>query len=165
MHANALKVDVPQLEVQGAFDFEWSPVVEPPAANLQTLWEVLRGPSQGTPAAIPIDRNRVREVETWAYRLVQAAVDVTIGIRPATQLVRWTSPQVYRELSHGPRARGAMRPRVVSTRAQLRGPIAEVAVHLRAGERGFAAAARLQQNENHWTCTVLDIARPVGWFV
>jgi hypothetical protein len=38
------------------------------------------------------------EVRAWAARLAQAVVEAVGGQRPVSQLVRWTAPDVYRDL-------------------------------------------------------------------
>ena len=48
---------------------------------------------------IPIDRHRRRELERWAWRYAQAAVEIVGGDRPVSQLLRWTTRDVYDDLT------------------------------------------------------------------
>ncbi len=148
-------------------------------------------PPEGAPAArwapqpadvVPIDRRLRREIDAWAPRFTQAAVEVAAAERPAQQLLRWTSPEVYRDLErrgrlvarasvHDPasgsprraaqRASGAPggRPRVLSTRACVVSATAvEVSAHVRHGRRSRAVAVRFERREDRWVCTALEFA-------
>lgn len=119
--------------------------------------------------AVPAADNGLdEEVRRWAARFAQAVVEVTGGDRPLTQLLRWTSPRVYAELSRrvrimaqtrpvGPRRR-TIRPQIRSVHVSLPVPTAaEVSVHVRHGQRSRAIAARLEHRSGHWTCTDLRI--------
>jgi hypothetical protein len=104
----------------------------------------------------------------WAARFCQAIVEVIGGDRPAAQLVRWTSHDVYKDLNRRVRilgltsnaaARGQVaRPQVRSVRVCQPAPkIAEVAVHLQHGRRSRALAARLEIIDRRWLCTALQL--------
>ena len=80
-----------------------------------------------------------RELHRWAMTFAQACVEVVLGDRPVSQLVRWTSPAVHREMAY---------------RA---GVVARAGVH-RAGQgRGRRPVVR-PQVENVRTCFVDDEA-------
>jgi hypothetical protein len=109
-----------------------------------------------------------RELEVWAARFAQAALEVLAGDRPVTQLLRWTSSQVYLDLERrarilartapAPRRRRSVRPQVHSVHVFRPGPaVAEVSVHVRHGERSRALAARLEQRADHWLCVALQL--------
>ncbi|WP_380167536.1 Rv3235 family protein [Jannaschia sp. R86511] len=99
-----------------------------------------------------------------ARRLVQAAVDVVRGHRPATQLLRWTTPEVYSHLRQRARLEqmtargGARRPVVRSLRLS---PCGERGVEVSAvvldGPRARAVAARLDGEDSRWRLTALVI--------
>jgi hypothetical protein len=103
-----------------------------------------------------------------ARRFVQAVVEVVSGDRPCTQLIRWTDRDVYESLT----ARvaelsgvtgsvppvGRPRAKVVSVKmCQPRDGVAEIAAHVRQGRRSHALAARLEQGEQRWICTALEL--------
>jgi hypothetical protein len=108
-------------------------------------------------------------IEPWAQRVVQAAVEVVGGHRPVSQLVRWVSPDVHRDLhrrallvarASGPesgRRRPLVRPQVRSVHASHPLPgVAECSVRVRYGERSRALAARFEDRQGRWLCTALD---------
>lgn len=107
------------------------------------------------------------DLERWAARFVQAAVEVITGDRSPAQLVRSTSPRVHLELSRRARVitrtttperrRRTARVQVRSVRAFCPAPdVAEVAVHLRHGERGRAVALRLEVRDDRWQCVAIQ---------
>ncbi len=108
------------------------------------------------------------EVKTWTARFAQAAAESIGGDRPVSQLVRWTSRDVYRDLERRvqlvrlarPAGRTrAIRPQVRSVHVFQPSPgRAEVSVHLRHGERSRALAARLEYRRDRWVCTALEFA-------
>ena len=108
------------------------------------------------------------EVRAWAARLAQAVVEAVGGQRPVSQLVRWTSPEVYRDLerraqlvhraSEGTRS---VRPQVRSVHVcRPTATCAEVSVHIRHGQRSRALAMRIDRRTDRrgdrWQCTVLE---------
>lgn len=104
------------------------------------------------------------EVRAWAARLAQAVVETVGGQRPVSQLVRWTAPDVYRDLerrvqlvrlaSAGART---VRPQVRSIHVCRPTPTsAEVSVHVRHGGRSRALAMRMERRGERWQCTVLE---------
>lgn len=138
----------------------------------------LRGSGAGLPETPELDphrRSRVEhvsdgEVRAWAARLAQAVVETVGGRRPVTQLVRWTTPEVYRDVERRARtvrnAMGAAAPRSTGDagRPQVRSvhvcrphpTVAEVSVHVRHAERSRAVAMRLERKGDRWLCTVLQ---------
>lgn len=108
------------------------------------------------------------EVHTWAARFAQAVVEVLGGDRPVSQLLRWTSRRVYRDLDRRAHLLARTAPvseRMRTVRPQIRSvhvsqptpACAEVSVHVRYGQRSRAIAARLEHREGRWTCTVLQL--------
>ncbi len=107
------------------------------------------------------------EVRGWAARLAQAVVETLGGQRPASQLVRWTAPDVHRDLERRAlvvrRAAGtaprSLRPQVRSVHVcRPSTEVAEVSVHVRHGHRSRAVAMRLEQRGGRWICTVLQFS-------
>jgi hypothetical protein len=104
------------------------------------------------------------ELRAWAARLAQAVVEAVGGRRPTSQLVRWTAPDVYRDLQRRAslvrRAAGphrALPPQVRSVHVCRPSPgTAEVSVHVRHGHRSRALALRLERRGDRWLCTVLE---------
>jgi hypothetical protein len=147
-----LRVPVPVAATQGTLALDLQPRVEPP-----------------TPIA---DLRRRREVDAWAYRFVQAAVEIVGGDRPPTQLVRHTDRDVYADLQRravlvaraGGHAPGVarvqpVRPRVASVHTSFVTPdVAETSAHLRYGDRSRAVALRFERRAGRWLCTALEFA-------
>lgn len=106
------------------------------------------------------------EVRAWAARLAQAVVEAVGGQRPVSQLVRWTAPDVYRDLERrvqlvrlaaaGTGTR-SVRPQVRSVHVcRPTATSAEVSVHIRHGARSRALAMRMVRRGERWQCTVLE---------
>jgi hypothetical protein len=108
------------------------------------------------------------DAQAWAIRLVQAVTEVLAGDRPIGQLVRWTDSVVFTDLNRrvrvlgltttatarGSKERCAVRSVHVSTPAP---EVAEVAAHVRHGERSRAVALRLEIHRGRWVCTALEL--------
>ncbi|GHH73435.1 Rv3235 family protein [Promicromonospora soli] len=102
-------------------------------------------------------------------RVVRAAVEVLRGERPATQLTRWVTPQVYDQLLERGRlmreARQARPPRPKAHPAAVRrvrmvrlgATSAEATVILHDEGRVRAAAVRLEARRGVWRVAVLEI--------
>lgn len=102
--------------------------------------------------------------DVFAPQLAQALVEVMAGTRPAPQVIRWTSPEVYAVLAR--RSLVAMRrgvqpgrrPVVRRTRVQNTGDgIVEVAVVVVHPDRVRAMALRLAGVDHRWMVTDLVI--------
>jgi hypothetical protein len=140
-----------------------------------TLALDLRGGQPGLPETPELDPSRQSripvvdeaEVRAWTARFAQAVVEAVGGQRPVSQLVRWTAPDVHRDLQRRAllvrqAARGIrspIRPQVRSVHVCRPSPSsAEVSVHVRHGARSRALAMRLERRDDRWTCTVLQFA-------
>lgn len=146
---------VPVASVQGTLALELEPRREPPLA-----------------AVIPMDGATRRGVELWARRYSQAAVEIVGGDRPVTQLLRWSSREVYENLERravlvaraGRHTPGVgrvqpVRPRVLGVHSCfVTRDIVEVSTHVRYGARSRALAARFERVQDHWRCTALEFA-------
>lgn len=108
------------------------------------------------------------DAQAWAIRLVQAVTEVLTGDRPIGQLVRWTDSVVFGDLNRRVRvlgltttatARGSKeRCAVRSVRVSTPAPeVAEVAAHVRHGDRSRAVALRLEVHRGRWVCTALEL--------
>ncbi|TIC87422.1 hypothetical protein E8D34_09830 [Nocardioides sp. GY 10113] len=153
---------VPIAETQGALALDLVPREAPPPV----------APTRPGAAVVPIDQRMRRAIESWARRYVQAAVEIVAGDRPSSQVVRWTSGDVYADLrrraqlvalagGHQPGLGRVqqVRPRIHSVHACfVTDSVVECGVHLRYGERGRAVAARFERRREHWLCTALDFS-------
>lgn len=151
----ALRLPVPVAPVQGTLALALQPHREPPPTPAPT--------GHGDPE---------RAVEAWAHRLVQAALEIVGGDRPASQLVRWTDRRVYADLQRrawlvaraGGHTPGAgrvqpVRPRVRSVHTcRLADDVVEAGVHVQHGGRSRAVATRFERRGDRWVCTALDFA-------
>ncbi len=105
----------------------------------------------------------------WAARITLAVLEVMTGARPPTQVLRWTTPEVYavlarrsarvgRRVAEGraPRARQ----RIVVQRVRVCEPadgVAEVALVVRHGPRVRAVAVRLVGQDGKWKIGALQV--------
>lgn len=160
----ALRTAVPVASVQGTLALDLQPRHDPPVVR----------DVDGRPAGdvIPIDQRMRGEVEAWARRYVQAATEIVGGDRPVTQLLRWSTREVYVDLHRRAllvaRAGGhrpgqgrvqPVRPQVVGVRTCfLSGRVVEASVHVRYGPRSRALAARFELLGGRWQCTALQFA-------
>ena len=163
-----LRVPVPVASVQGTLALDLNPRRDPPP---------LAVPSGHARAdVVAIDRRHRQQVEQWSRRFAQAAVEIVGGDRPLTQLLRWTSPDVYADLGRraqlvaraGGHAPGTarvqpVRPKVLSVHTCFVGNrVVEASVHVRYGARSRALAARFVAKNGpagqRWVCTALEFA-------
>ncbi|MBO0891173.1 MAG: hypothetical protein J2P14_09665 [Acidothermales bacterium] len=106
----------------------------------------------------------------WVGRLTSALLEVLAGERPHTQLLPWTSDQVFRAVTRRVTVAMRMRSNVVdlTRRPRLRigsirvsepAPgVAEVCAVVRRGERCQAVALRLEAWRGRWRCTAFELA-------
>ena len=172
-HAPPLVVPapVPLASVQGTLALDLDPRRDPPPVPAGRAGSVEPGEAAGADV-IPIDRHRRRELERWAWRYAQAAVEIVGGDRPVSQLLRWTTRDVYDDLARRAqlvaRAGGhrpgqaqvqPVRPVVAGVRSCFVGAdVAEVSVHLRYGGHSRALAARFVRLDGRWQCSALEFA-------
>jgi hypothetical protein len=159
-----LRVPVPVGSVQGTLALDLQPRQDPPP-----LGDVAASPAADV---IPIDLTQRRHLERWAWRYAQAAVEIVGGDRPVSQLLRWSTREVYVDLERRAQlvARaGGHRPgvsRVQPVRPVVLGvhscfmsrSVAEVSVHVRYGQRSRALAARFELLGDRWQCSALEFA-------
>ena len=115
-------------------------------------------------------RAHLPEPTPWGGRLVQGILEVLSGVRPISQLVRWTTADVYDSIL----TRAQHRSQIMSELRQT-GPqrfaevvrsvhvseptdgIAEVCAIVQQGPRCRAIALRLEGIDGRWQCTALQI--------
>lgn len=155
----------PPYHVQGTLALSFSlpsgaPATPQPPAGLRLVQ------SQPERADLPDPVRADPAVRPWACKFVQAVVEVLAGARPASQLLQWTSPEVYETVRRRagvpggwpPESRVPGRPRVHSVRlCQPRGNVTEVCAVVRGGGRARAIALRLEATGRHWRCTELEL--------
>ena len=159
----ALRTAVPVGSVQGTLALDLEPQCDPPAPD------PVRSRLGGD--VVPIDRNIRGRLEHWSRRYAQAAVEIVGGDRPVTQLLRWSSRDVYADLArrahlvaltHGTGrgdARPPVRPQVLGVRTcVVAHDAAEVSAHVRYGCRSRAVALRFEYRGDRWICVALDFA-------
>jgi Family of unknown function (DUF6459) len=110
--------------------------------------------------------NPAPDPRPWVARFLQAVVEVVASERPLTQLVRWTHPDVFAEISwrrqrvaeHRGSNRGRSGRQVVATVHITRpqGDVAEVAARVTTGPRSRAVAVRLDYQRGRWLCTAIS---------
>jgi len=116
------------------------------------------GPQRTPRALLP-------EPKPWAGRLVQAIVEVTGGLRPVGQLVRWTTTEVYESVQRRitratmtNRAPGRISEFVRSVHvSEPSDGIVEVSAVVQRGDRCGAIALRLEGVDGRWQCTALQV--------
>lgn len=153
---------VPVAAVQGTLALDLEPDPGPPEVPDAS---VLNGAD--VVAVSPAVRH---ELHRWAMTFAQACVEVVLGDRPVSQLVRWTTPEIHREIAyragvvaragvHG-RARGrhpASRPQVQNVRTCfVSDRTVELCARVRYGQRNRAIAGRLEVINGRWQCTALE---------
>lgn len=159
MSTTPLRSNVPVATTQGTLALTLVPRCEPPTI--------------GRPApVVSIEPRLQHTIEEWTRRFAQAAVEIVGGDRPLSQLVRWTSPEVYTDLrrralvvaragGHQPGLARVQRPRprVRSVHSCfITAGIVETSIHVQYGERSRAIAARFERTGQLWICTALDFA-------
>lgn len=119
------------------------------------------------PAPRPASSGRRPDPHAWAAMLARGIVEVLTGDRPVTQLVHWTAPPVYAELTR--RAARATSLRSAERLSQARPtarrvhicPVSERAVEVTTAvhgkDRARALAFRLEFRDGRWLCTELLI--------
>jgi hypothetical protein len=118
----------------------------------------------------PTPRTELPEPTPWAGRLVQGILEVLAGVRPLSQLVRWTTTDVYDSISIRTEHRfrrtsetreiAAHRLAEVVRSVHVSEPIdgvAEVCAIVQQGPRCRAIALRLEGIDGRWQCTALQI--------
>ena len=159
----ALRVNgpAPMASVQGALALDLTPRTAPPRPRLRSAH------ANDLVAVELVARGRV---DAFVGRYLQAVVEIAVGDRPVSQVLRHSLPEVYDDLTERARtvtaaagltpgrARGGnpARPVVVGVRTALIRPDAvEASAHVRYGRRSRAVAARFEVVRDRWQCVAL----------
>jgi len=105
--------------------------------------------------------------QQWSAHIAQAIVEVMHGVRPPSQVMRWTTPEVYAVVARrgsraarraSARVRGpGQRTRVTRARVCEPAPdVAEAAIVLTDGGRVRALALRLAGRDGRWVVAALQ---------
>jgi hypothetical protein len=158
---------VPVASVQGSLALDLTPRLDPPEIDAEVLPAVRPGDLVGSD---PAER---AGLDRFVRRHLACAVEIACGDRPATQLLRHCSPDVYADLARRAqlvtkaagttaalgRGRGAIRPVLRSAHTSLvRTDALEASAHVRYGARSRALAARFEVIEGRWQCVALEWA-------
>ena len=124
--------------------------------------EEVFGPQRTVRADLP-------DPTAWAGRITHALLEVMTGARPAPQVVRWTTPEVYAVVARrnalaarraaagtGPRRRSRLQVRRIRVCEPADG-VAEAAVVVHHGDRVRAVAVRLEGQDGKWRVTALQV--------
>jgi hypothetical protein len=162
----------PLASVQGTLALELGPRLDVPEPDL----ELAPGPTGHRAGAgydvVRVDLAARRRFEAHAVRIGAAVVEIVGGDRPVSQMLRWTTPEVYQDLGRrahlvaaaAGRRPGAgdiqsVRPQVVGLHASfVTADSAEVSLHVRYGRRSRAVAARFERVRDRWQVTALEFA-------
>ena len=121
---------------------------------------------------VHVDLVQRRRFEQHAARIGAAIVEIVGGDRPVSQLLRWTTPEVYQDLARRAhlvaRAVGrrpgsggiqSVRPQLVAAHISFVSEgCAEVSLHVRYGDRSRAVAARFELIRDRWQVSALEFA-------
>ncbi|MFH5824134.1 Rv3235 family protein [Georgenia sp. AZ-5] len=142
-----------------------------PRTSVARPWDRVRfaGPAQpreAQPPEPPAEGAALPDAARWSGALVRSAVEALLGVRPAAQLARWLSAELYESLArraalgyrvHG-RPTAARRATVLRVHACDIGPgVVEASVVVHDGRRVRAAAVRLEAHRGRWRATALEI--------
>lgn len=112
----------------------------------------------------PTASDLLPEPRLWAGRIAQALVEVMAGSRPAPQVLRWTTSEVYavvaRRAAVAARRRDGQRHRAVVRRVLICEPaegVAEASVVVVDGTRVRALALRLVGQDGRWRVEALHV--------
>lgn len=138
--------------------------------------ELVAGPLPALPVPVELLPVDAPDVEALSRAFARVLVEVLSGDRGPSQLVRWTTPEVYDQLQRRAALLHRTTPadrRLRRLRSQIRSihldrprpGAVELAIHLRRGHRSLAVAARLEQRAERrrgelrvaWLCTALEL--------
>ena len=157
----------PVASVQGTLALDLGPRLDMPDL------EVPVHPGSGIGLdVVRVDLVRRRRFEQHAARIGAALVEIVGGDRPVSQVLRWTTPEVYQDLARRahlvaaavgkrPGAGGvqSVRPHLVAAHTSFVSErCAEVSLHVRYGQRSRAVAARFELIRDRWQVSALEFA-------
>ncbi|WP_151083088.1 Rv3235 family protein [Nocardioides cynanchi] len=158
--------ETPVASVQGTLALDLGPLVEVPEPHPR------RRDDAALLDVVPVDLVRRRRFEQHAARIGAALVEIVGGDRPVSQVLRWTTPEVYQDLARrahlvaravgrrpGTGGLQAVRPQLVAAHTSfVSESSAEVSLHVRYGERSRAVAARFELIQGRWQVSALEFA-------
>ena len=167
IRALPLPAEVPTASVQGALALDLGPRLDPPDPDVRA-----RPGDSARLDVVRIDLVRRRRFEQHAARIGAALVEIVGGDRPVSQVLRWTTPEVYQDLARrahlvartvgrtpGSGGIQKVRPHLVAAHTSfVTERCAEVSLHVRYGERSRAVAARFELIRDRWQVTALEFA-------
>jgi len=104
----------------------------------------------------PTARKDLPSAQQWAMRLVHAVVEVVNGVRPASQLTRWLTPEVLAQVQRNVAHQAMPRLNVRSIHVhETDDGVAEVSSVFGTPNRSFALALRLEGFDGRWKATTL----------
>jgi hypothetical protein len=157
----------PTASVQGTLALDLGPRLDPPEPEVRA-----RPGDSARLDVVRVDLVRRRRFEQHAARIGAALVEIVGGDRPVSQVLRWTTPEVYQDLARrahlvaraAGRTSGAgdvqqVRPHLVAAHTSFVSEhCAEVSLHVRYGERSRAVAARFELIRDRWQVSALEFA-------
>jgi hypothetical protein len=157
----------PVASVQGTLALELGPRVEVPEPTLRA-----RPGDSARLDVVSVDLVQRRRFERHAARIGAAVVEIVGGDRPVSQLLRWTTPEVYQDLARrahlvaravgrrpGDGGLQSVRPQLVAVHTSFVSErSAEVSLHVRYGERSRAVAVRFELIRDRWQVSALEFA-------
>ncbi|MDX6358458.1 MAG: hypothetical protein QOH37_1512 [Nocardioidaceae bacterium] len=157
----------PVASVQGTLALDLGPRVEVPEPHLRG-----RPGDSAVLDVVPVDLVQRRRFEQHAARIGAALVEIVGGDRPVSQVLRWTTPEVYQDLGRrahlvarsvgrrpGTGGLQPVRPQLVAAHTSfISQSCAEVSLHVRYGERSRAVAARFELIRGRWQVSALEFA-------
>jgi hypothetical protein len=158
----------PVATVQGTLALDLGPRLDVPEPDV-----VGRRPGDSALLdVVHVDLVQRRRFEQHAARIGAAVVEIVGGDRPVSQLLRWTTPEVYQDLARrahlvaravGRRAGSggiqSVRPQLVAAHTSFVSErCAEVSLHVRYGDRSRAVAARFELIRDRWQISALEFA-------
>jgi hypothetical protein len=155
--------------VQGTLALDLGPVLDVP----EPWAPAPHGPGAGAGLdVVGVDLVRRRRFEQHAARIGAAVVEIVGGDRPVSQVLRWTTPDVYQDLARrahlvassvgrrpGSGGTQSVRPQLVAAHTSFVSEhCAEVSLHVRYGQRSRAVAARFELIRDRWQVSALEFA-------
>jgi hypothetical protein len=155
--------------VQGTLALDLGPRLDVPEPTVRTSGTLGDAPCLDV---VAVDLVRRRRFEQHAARIGAALVEIVGGDRPVSQVLRWTTPEVYQDLARrahlvakavgrrpGTGGIQSVRPHLVALHTSFVSEhCAEVSLHVRYGERSRAVAARFELIRDRWQVTALEFA-------
>jgi hypothetical protein len=159
----------PVVSVQGTLALDLGPRLDVPEPDLSPAGQYRPGAGFDV---VRVDLVRRRRFEQHAARIGAALVEIVGGDRPVSQVLRWTTPEVYQDLARrahlvaaavgrrpGTGGIQSVRPHLVAAHTSFVSErCAEVSLHVRYGQRSRAVAVRFELIRDRWQVSALEFA-------